>query len=77
MERASADRRLNSLIRAQFGTPETYTASVSARHAKPLELESPSGWRFNSRGGTRTRDPGIMSSDDPPGTPALPWDDAP
>ena len=31
----------------------------------------------DSRGGTRTRDPGIMSSDGPLGNPALPSDEAP
>jgi hypothetical protein len=44
---------------------------------KPLESERPSGCWRSSRGGTRTRDPGIMSSDAPPENPCSPPTDAP
>ena len=33
-----------------------------AANEKALEPEAPSAWTDDSRGGTRTRDPGIMSA---------------
>ena len=38
------------------------TEAHSAGHEKPLEHTRPSGCPISSRGGTRTRDPGIMSA---------------
>ncbi len=59
---------------------EKWHRPASAKGAiveKPDEVEPISDWEVSSRGGTRTRDPGIMSSDAPPEKPDFPREDAP
>ena len=62
-----ADRQLDSdqaitCHAADGGGGLDCLAASRAGCEKPLELDFPSGWYFSSRGGTRTRDPGIMSA---------------